>query len=137
MRFFWLRSILVVACRNQQSGSNPTRARFIHNRVEFFFPLYSLCFYDNKNIFYKAVILNWTFCTHNYRKIIRTTAKQSVFVTRIHGLEMKKSWFCIPAKSLRDIWANWCQSYFYIYTHVYVYIRIYINYTRRSIAAGL
>lgn len=50
----------MVACRNQQSGSNPTRARFIHNRVEFFFPLYTLCFYDNKNIFYKAVILNWT-----------------------------------------------------------------------------
>lgn len=85
----------MVACRNQQSGSNPTRARFIHNRVEVFFPLYSLCFYDNKNIFYKAVILN--------RKIIRTTAKQSVFITRIHGLEMKISWFCIPAKSLRDM----------------------------------
>lgn len=52
--FFWLRSIFVVACPNQQSGSNPTRARFVLNRVELsFFPLY---FYDYKYIRSKQLL---------------------------------------------------------------------------------
>lgn len=44
----------MVACPNQQSGSNPTRARFVLNRVELsFFPLY---FYDNKYIRTKQLL---------------------------------------------------------------------------------
>lgn len=54
MRFFLVEVNICGLCPNQQSGSNPTRARFVLNRVELsFFPLY---FYDNKYIRTKQLL---------------------------------------------------------------------------------
>lgn len=66
----------MVACPNQQSGSNPTRARFVLNRVELsFFPLY---FYDNKYIRTKQLLSaeNSVHALH-YKKQIYTSIKRT------------------------------------------------------------
>lgn len=69
------------------------------------------------------------------KKQRRTTVNQSDFITKIHGLEMKKRDFALQ-ENPSQIYEQTDASPISIYTCLCLY-NIYINYIRRSIAVGL
>lgn len=117
----------MVACPNQQSGSNPTRARFVLNRVELSFcPLY---FYDNKYIRTKQLLSAENFVHYITRNKFTQASKEQpqtcwVFFNLITRIRNEKNRVIALHENPSNTYEQNDAGPISIYTHVYIYIRL-------------